>query len=203
MLRHIAEDVSDERVLEAMAAVPRDAFVPPRQRREAYDDRALAIGYAQTISQPLIVAIMTEALELQGDERVLEIGTGSGYQAAILGRIAAEVVTVERVPELYERARATLAEQGADNVVCLLAGDELGAADRGPFDAIIVTAALPELPPALVAQLRDGGRIVAPVGSRGLQELVVAKRRGATLDVRELGPCRFVPVLGSGGFDTA
>ncbi len=200
MVRDVERTVRDERVLAAMRAVPRHRFVPDFAQRRAYDDSALPIGAGQTISQPLIVGIMTEALTLTGDERVLEIGTGSGYQAAVLARLVADVVSVEVVDELRERAAETLAGLGVRNVRCLPAGEDLGAPAHAPFDAIIVTAAAPELPRALIDQLREGGRIVIPVGSRQAQELMLARRRDGALDRQSLGGCRFVPLIGPGGF---
>ncbi|MCY4455929.1 MAG: protein-L-isoaspartate(D-aspartate) O-methyltransferase [Chloroflexi bacterium] len=200
MLRFIRRHVRDRRVLEAMRAVPRDEFVPPGLRRHAFDDGALPIGSGQTISQPLIVAMMSEAVALDGDERVLEVGTGSGYQGAVLARLAGEVVTVERVGVLLRRARATLRRLGVRNVRCMLAGPDLGAPDDGPFDAIVVTAAAPDVPAALVEQLAEGGRLVIPVGRRTHQELLVVTKRGERLRRRSLGGCRFVPLIGEGGF---
>ena len=200
MMAVIEEQVHDERVLRAIRAVPREEFVPPGFRRLAYEDTALSIGGGQTISQPLMVAVMTEELALTGGERVLEVGTGSGYQAAILGRLAAEVVTVERIDELREHAAARLQRLNVTNVRCLPAGSTLGAAHEAPFDAIIVTAASPRLPEVLVAQLADGGRIVIPVGDRSSQQLVIATRHGRSLERRARGYCRFVPLIGEGAF---
>ena len=200
MLRLIRRHVRDRRVLDAMRAVPRDEFVPAGLRHRAFEDGALPIGNGQTISQPLIVAMMTEAAALDGDERVLEVGTGSGYQAAVLAHVAREVVTVERVGALRRGARATLRCLGIHNARCLSAGAVLGAPDDGPFDAIVVTAAAPEVPETLVDQLGEGGRLVIPVGRRTEQELLVVTRRGDRLRRRSLGGCRFVPLLGEGGF---
>ena len=200
MLRLIRRHVRDRRVLDAMRAVPRDEFIPPGVRRHAFDDSALPLGSGQTISQPLIVAMMSEAATLDGDERVLEIGTGSGYQAAVLARLAREVVTVERVGVLRRRARVTLARLGIRNVRCRVAGAHLGSPDDAPFDAIVVTAAAPDVPETLVGQLADRGRLVVPVGSRTEQELLVVTRRGKRLRRRSLGGCRFVPLIGEGGF---
>ena len=200
MLRLIRRHVRDRRVLDAMRAVPRDEFVPHGLRRHAFDDGALPIGSGQTISQPLIVAMMSKAAALDGDERVLEVGTGSGYQAAVLARLAREVVTVERVGSLLRRARATLRRLGVRNVRCMPAASDLGAPDDGPFDAIVVTAAAPGVPEALVEQLAEGGRLVIPVGSRTHQELLVVTKRGRRIRRRSLGGCRFVPLIGEGGF---
>ena len=197
MVREIARDVSDERVLQAMLEVPRERFVPPEARAYAYENEPLPIGDAQTISQPLIVAMMSEALALTGSERVLEIGTGSGYQAAIIARLAREVVSVEVRDALRERAEETLRELGVTNVRCLPAGETLGVPELAPFDGIIVTAAAPRVPASLVAQLKVGGRIVIPVGTHSEQELVVAvKREDGSLEERSLGGCRFVPLVG-------
>jgi protein-L-isoaspartate(D-aspartate) O-methyltransferase len=198
-LRRTATD--DERVLDAIASVPREAFVAPRLRPYAYEDTALPTEAGQTISQPTIVAIMTAALDLRGDERVLEIGTGSGYQAAILARLCAHVVTTEIVESLRASAADRLQSLGIANVTVLAAGEELGAPGHGPYDAIIVTAAAPTVPPPLLAQLRPGGRIVIPVGSRDAQELLLVRLRadGGT-DETSLGECRFVPLLGPFGF---
>ena len=203
MLRRVAKAVSDERVLAAMRAVPREEFVPSDQRRNAYEDAALPIGAGQTISQPLIVGMMSEALELQGGERVLEIGTGSGYQAAILAELAAEVVTVELIDTLRQRAQAALAHLGVSSVLCLPAGPSLGAPEHAPFDAAIVTAAAPDVPGALLEQLGECGRIVIPVGSREQQELTVVTKTAGGARRRAPTPCRFVPLVGPGGFPPA
>jgi len=202
MVRTVARVVRDERVLDAMRAVPRDEFVPPRMRRYAFEDHALPIGEGQTISQPLIVGMMTEAARLEGDEHVLEVGTGSGYQAAVLARLARDVVSVEIVAVLREQAAQTLARLGVTNVTVLPAGAELGAPEYGPFDAILVTAVAPSIPEALVRQLRVGGRMVLPVGKRAYdQELLVATRTADGIDTTSLGGVRFVPLRGAGGFD--
>jgi protein-L-isoaspartate(D-aspartate) O-methyltransferase len=194
-------DIRDARVLSAMRRVPRHLFVPPGSRAAAYEDHPIPIGHSQTISQPYIVAFMTEALELRGKERVLEIGTGSGYQTAILAELCAEVFTVERVPELAERARGILSELGYDNVSVRTGDGSEGWPERAPFDAIIVTAAAPEVPPMLRGQMVDNGLLVLPVGDiRGSQELVVVRRIGASTSVRQSIGCRFVPLLGRGGF---
>jgi protein-L-isoaspartate(D-aspartate) O-methyltransferase len=200
LVRDIARDVTDQRVLRAMLEVPRERFVPPEVRPYAYENEPLPIGDGQTISQPLIVAMMSEALALDGSERVLEVGTGSGYQAAILGRLAREVVSVEVRDVLRERAEVVLRDLGVTNVLCLPAGDTLGAPERAPYDGIIVAAAAPRVPASLVAQLKVGGRIVIPVGTRTEQQLVmVLLREDGSLDERSLGACRFVPLVGSEG----
>jgi protein-L-isoaspartate(D-aspartate) O-methyltransferase len=196
----VAAFVRDRRVLRAMRRVPRHRFVPLDLRAEAYDDVALPIGEGQTISQPVVVGIMTEALALRGGEHVLEVGTGSGYQAAILAELAGDVVTVEVIDALRERAARTLGDLGVRNVRVLAAGDEVGAPEYGPYDAIAVTAAMPEVPQALLDQLRTGGRLVAPVGSLGAQRLVAITRLASGFEERSLGACRFVPLVGPAGF---
>ena len=184
--------------MEAMAAVPRHRFVPEEIERMAYQDRPLPIGYGQTISQPYIVALMTELLDLQGDETVLEVGTGSGYQAAVCGRLAARTYTIEIVPELAERAAATLAEQGFDTVVSRQGDGYYGWPEHAPFDAIIVTAAASHVPPPLIEQLKPGGRMVIPVSGPFLvqQLLRVDKADDGTITTRQLLPVRFVPLTG-------
>ncbi len=200
LLTELAQEVSDRRVLEAIAALPRERFVAQELRAHAYENRPLTIGHGQTISQPLIVALMTQALGLRGEEKVLEVGTGSGYQAALLSRLAAEVVSVERVSELAERSERVLTALGYTNVRIHIGGETLGWPEEAPYDAIIVTAGAPKVPHELVHQLGLGGRMVAPVGSRDLQELVrvVKDAEGTTLE--NLGPCRFVPLLGAGAW---
>ena len=196
LINKLSAEVRDERVLEVMAHVPREHFLPAELKRYAYEDRPLSIGYDQTISQPLIVAIMTEALKLTGGEKVLEIGAGSGYQAAILSRLARKVVTVERVPELARSARWMLADGGYSNVWVYQAEETLGWPREAPYDAIIVTAAAPRVPDGLIKQLAEGGRMVIPVGSRYDQELYkITKRRGRSV-IHNLGGCRFVPLIG-------
>jgi protein-L-isoaspartate(D-aspartate) O-methyltransferase len=193
--------IFDERVLAAMAAVPRELFVPETERRSAYADRALPIGYGQTISQPFMVATICALLGLRGEERVLDVGTGSGYQAAVLAELAAEVVTVERVPELAERARRTLAQAGYEHVEVRVGDGTLGVPDRAPFQGIAVAAAAPAVPQALYDQLDEGGRLVVPVGSRRDQQLQLIVRGPDGPDVAASVPCRFVPLLGAAGFD--
>lgn len=196
LLANISTEVRDRRVVEALAGVPREAFVPEEVRHSAYENIPLPIGYGQTISQPLIVALMTEALLLRGDEKLLEIGTGSGYQTAVLSRLAARVVSVERIPPLAEKAEAVLRGLGYDNVEIHVGGDALGWPESAPYDAIIVTAAAPEVPRELLDQLSRGGRLVIPVGSRDLQELVRIIKTPEGALRHNLGPCRFVPLLG-------
>ncbi len=192
--------VRNRRVLAAMARVPRHLFVPVSLAPSAHDDAPLPVGSRQTISQPYIVALMTDALRLRRTDRVLEIGTGSGYQTAILAELAAVVHTVERLPDLAAVARARLDGLGYANVRFRVGDGTLGWPEAAPFDAIIVTAATPALPPPLVRQLALGGRLVAPVGTIADQTLTVALRRDVGLEVRDEGPVRFVPLLGAQGF---
>jgi protein-L-isoaspartate(D-aspartate) O-methyltransferase len=193
-------DVVDERVLVAMGTVPRELFVPPEAREHAYEDAALAIGHGQTISQPYMVARICEALELRGDERVLDVGTGSGYQAAVLAELAREVHTIERIPELAERARVNLAEAGYERVAVHVGDGTLGLPEQAPFEAIAVAAAAPEPPPSLYDQLTPRGRLVVPVGRRWGQELLVVVRSPEGPAVLRSVPCRFVPLVGEEGF---
>jgi protein-L-isoaspartate(D-aspartate) O-methyltransferase len=195
-----ARGVKDERVLAAMREIPRHLFVPSSYREAAYNDSPLPIGKGQTISQPYIVAVMTELLTVRPDDRVLEIGSGSGYQAAILGRLAQSVITIERIPEVAELARTNLAGIGITNVTVVTGNGTIGYPDQAPYDAILITAATPSVPPPLIEQLAEGGRLVAPVGSRDLQELVrLTKKEGQT--IRELfGGVVFVPLLGEYGW---
>ena len=194
-------DVEDERVLAAMERVPRELFVPAQQRRRAYDDAALPIGFGQTISQPYMVARICEALSLRGDERVLDVGTGSGYQAAVLAELAAEVVTIERLPELAASARESLAAAGYERVEVRVGDGTLGVPERAPFQAIAVAAAVPDLPPTLYEQLSARGRLVLPVGTRRAQELQVVVRSPEGPAILRSVPCRFVPLVGQEGFE--
>ncbi|CAN5265836.1 protein-L-isoaspartate(D-aspartate) O-methyltransferase [soil metagenome] len=189
-----------ERVLEAMSRVPRECFVPEDLRHLAYEDGALPIGSGQTISQPFMVATICQLLELSGGERVLDVGTGSGYQAAVLAELAAQVVTIERVPELAERARSALVQAGYSEVEVLVGDGSLGASARAPFDGIAVAAAAPAIPPALVEQLVEGGRLVVPRGGRWGQRLVLAERTEDGACERTSVSCRFVPLVGAEGF---
>jgi protein-L-isoaspartate(D-aspartate) O-methyltransferase len=195
-----ARDVVDERVLAAMAEVPRELFVPERLRGRAYDDAALPIGAGQTISQPYMVARIAEALELHGGERLLDVGTGSGYQAAVLAELGADVDTIERIPKLAEQARANLTAAGYGRVRVHVGDGSLGLAEHAPFDAIAVAAAAPDLPPTLYDQLEPRGRLVVPVGRGGIQELQVIVRSPEGPAVLRSVPCRFVPLLGAEGF---
>lgn len=201
LIEHLGTEVKDERVLAAMSRVPRECFVPPEERHLAYEDRPLPIGLDQTISQPFIVALMTQALELTGSEKVLEIGTGSGYQAAILAELARLVITVERLPALAEAARKVLDSLGYTNIVVYLTKGTLGWPEEAPYDAIIATAGAPSIPPDLVAQLAIGGRMVIPVGSRYVQELYKVTRRRNKNTIQNLGGCRFVSLIGKGAWE--
>ena len=202
LLRSLSRQIASVAVLQAMAEVQRELFVPAESRYLAYQDAALSIGEGQTISQPYIVAMMTQSLELRGNERVLEIGTGSGYQAAILSRLLPDghLVSIERIPILAERARSLLQSLGYSNVTVELAGETLGAPHHGLFDAIIVTAAAPNLPPSLTSQLAIGGRLVIPIGSLDRQELTQVRRTDEGLSFHWLGSCRFVPLIGDSAF---
>jgi protein-L-isoaspartate(D-aspartate) O-methyltransferase len=196
-----ARDIVDEQVLAAMARVPRELFVPEEERSRAYADAALPIGHGQTISQPYMVARICEVLGLTGRERVLDVGTGSGYQAAVLAELAADVHTIERIPELGEQARANLAAAGYERVQVHLGDGSIGLPDHAPFDAIAVAAAAPALPQGLYDQLEPRGRLAVPVGRRWGQrlELVVRSPEGPAV-VRSV-PCRFVPLVGEEGFE--
>ena len=197
--------IRSQAVLKAMERVPRELFVPIAERSKAYMDIALAIGEGQTISQPYIVALITEALRLQPTDRVLEVGAGSGYQAAVLAELVpdSKIVTVELVRSLAQRARETLDRNGYMNVIVEDATEILGCPERGPYEAIVVSAAVPSLSPSLIAQLTVGGRMVVPVGDRDQQELICVLRTGEGVSLRMLGPCRFVPLLGREAFPTS
>jgi protein-L-isoaspartate(D-aspartate) O-methyltransferase len=193
-------DVIDERVLAAMQRVPRELFVPERLQRRAYEDAALPIGDGQTISQPYMVARIAEALALTGGEHVLDVGTGSGYQAAVLAELAGEVDTIERIPALAEQARNNLKAAGYERVQVHVGDGSQGLAARAPFGAIAVAAAAPELPQTLYEQLEPRGRLVVPIGRRGVQQLQVIVRSPEGPAVLRSVPCRFVPLLGEEGF---
>ncbi len=197
-LRH--RGIADERVLNAIAAVDRAAFVPSAWRDRAWEDIALPIGSGQTISQPYIVALMTEALALWGDETVLEIGTGSGYQTAILSRLCRRLVTVERLPELADDAKRVLDSLGCDNIVYRVGDGTLGSPDDGPYDGIVVTAAAPDVPRALHEQLADDGRLVLPVGSEDEQSLILVEKTPLGSTRHTLCGCRFVKLIGEQGW---
>jgi protein-L-isoaspartate(D-aspartate) O-methyltransferase len=192
--------IGDERVLAAMAEVPRDCFVPERLREHAYDDSALPIGEEQTISQPWVVAAICQALALQGSERVLEIGTGSGYSAAVLARLASQVVSLERLPGLGEAARTSLAELDFENVEVVIADGSQGWEPSAPYDAVAVHAATPEAPHSLIGQLRSSGRLVVPIAAGPVDMLTLFKREDGTMRQETIGPCRFVPLIGVEGF---
>jgi len=196
----LGRDITDERVLRAMVTVPRELFVPPEERRRAFDDAALPIGSGQTISQPYMVARICELLGLRGDERVLDVGTGSGYQASVLAELAGEVHTIERVPELAERARETLAAAGYDRVHVHVGDGTLGLPEHAPYAGVAVAAAAPRLPSTLYDQLEPGGRLVVPVGRRRSQLLQVVVRSPEGPVVLHSVPCRFVPLVGEEGF---
>ncbi|HEX3563002.1 MAG TPA: protein-L-isoaspartate(D-aspartate) O-methyltransferase [Solirubrobacterales bacterium] len=192
--------IEDERVLAAMADVPREHFVPEQVRQSAYNDSALPIGHGQTISQPWVVAAICAALSLQGDERLLEIGTGSGYSAAVLARLARSVVSIERVPELGETAQRKLEELGIENVEVIVADGSRGYPEGAPYDAIAVHAATPEAPHSLLAELATDGRLVVPIATGSADLLTVFVRENGDLHQETIGPCRFVPLIGAEGF---
>jgi len=201
LIEHLRTEVRDERVLAAMARIPRERFVPPEERHCAYEDRPLPIGFDQTISQPFIIALMTEALELTGSEKVLEVGTGSGYQAAILAELARLVITTERLSALTEAAKSALDSLGYTNIEVHQAEEILGWREGAPYDAIMVTAAAPKLPADLLAQLGIGGRMVIPVGSRYVQELYKVTKHRTKNTVQKLGGCRFVSLIGKDAWE--
>lgn len=192
--------VGDERVLAVIAELPRHEFVPPEFLDEAYEDHPVPIGESQTISQPYMVAVMTETLELQGHERLLEIGTGSGYQAAVLARLAQAVYTIEKNAHLARTAEERLARLGFANVVCLVGDGTLGYPEAAPYDGILVTAGAPSIPPPLKEQLAEGGRLVIPVGEMHSQELLQLRRMGGQFVERSVNYCRFVPLIGRYGW---
>jgi protein-L-isoaspartate(D-aspartate) O-methyltransferase len=192
--------ITDERVLQVMREVPRHRFVPEDLWDMAYRDTPLPIGHGQTISQPYIVAYMTQMLHLDPDDRVLEVGTGSGYQVAILSRLAKQVYTIERVEELAWHAEQVLQELGYDNVLVRVGDGGYGWPEAAPFDAIIVTAAAPEVPPPLIVQLAESAPLVAPIGPAGYQELVRLYRRGDRTQIERLAPVAFVPLVGEHGW---
>ncbi|MDP9021744.1 MAG: protein-L-isoaspartate(D-aspartate) O-methyltransferase [Actinomycetota bacterium] len=199
----IASGVRDERVLEALRSVPRHHFVPDDQLHRAYRDRPLPIGHDQVTTQPSLVAAMVEALQLSGSERVLEVGTGLGYQAAILGQLAAEVWSVERFQALAEQARANLAAAGVDHVAVVLGDGTQGLAEHAPYDAIVVAAAYPQVPPPLVEQLRVGGTLVQPVGPGGAEDVTLFVRdQDGLVAQRSVIGAHFVPLHGRHGFPT-
>ncbi len=196
----IARGIKDPHVLDAMNKVPRHLFMPEALQERAYEDVALPIGQGQTISQPYMVAVMTELLELSGDEKVLEIGTGSGYQAALLSELAREVFTIERVPVLADESRTRLAGLGYNNVTVLAGDGSKGLEDQAPFNRIIITAAAPELPEIIVKQLAEDGIIVAPVGERFSQVLIKGRKKKGGLAEEFHTACIFVPLIGEYGW---
>lgn len=195
-----ARGIHDLKVLEAMGKVPRHLFVSEHLQDQAYSDRPLPIDLNQTISQPYIVALMTEALDLSSDDKALEIGTGSGYQAAILAEICEQVYTVEKLPELLEKAKAVLKRLGYRNIISKTDDGTLGWPEYAPYDAILVTAGAPHVPRPLLNQLSDGGRLLIPVGSNLVQELKKITRQGDRFSEERLGGCQFVPLLGQHGW---
>jgi protein-L-isoaspartate(D-aspartate) O-methyltransferase len=200
LIDSLRNSIEDQRVLSALSRVARELFVPFDLQSAAYDDRPLDIKYGQTISQPYIVALMTESLELKGHEKVLEIGTGSGYQAAVLAELTDLVYSVERIAELQESATLLLAKLGYRNIFIGPAGEVLGWPAYAPYDAILVTAAAPGVHQDLLDQLKEGGRLVIPVGSRWEQELLRVTVRKSGNRVEKLGGCRFVPLIGRGAW---
>ena len=196
LVEHLRHDIKDARLLSTMGRVPRELFVPRAYQQAAYEDRPLPIDLGQTISQPFIIAMMTEALELKGKEKVLEIGTGSGYQAAILAELAQWVVTVERHPLLVEKAKQVLDKLGYTNIEVHLVERALGWRQGAPYDGILVSAGAPKIPPELLDQLTIDGRLVIPVGSRYEQDLIKVTKRGDEIVTCNLGPCRWVPLIG-------
>ena len=201
LFEHLSRSVRDSRVIDAMASVPRELFIPDDLQYAAYDDRPLGIGYGQTISQPYIIALMTSSFDLTGTDKVLEIGTGSGYQSAILSRLAAKVISIERIAQLAENARKTLANLGCHNVEINTAGRELGWPNEAPYDAVLVTAAAPAVPQTLLNQLKHHGRLVIPVGSKWEQDLLKIVRFENSSTTESLGACRFVPLIGKDAWD--
>ena len=200
MMDDLAARIKDRRVLNAFARTPREAFVPMVSREFVYRDHPLPIGFGQTISQPYIVALMLQALSLNGSESVLEVGTGSGYQTALLAQLAARIVTVERVPELARGARVRLEQLGFRNVRVESVEEQLGYPALAPYDAIVVSAAAPRVPEALMEQLVMGGKMVLPVGGRDEQDLKLIERRKGKPRVKGLAQCRFVPLIGDGAW---
>jgi protein-L-isoaspartate(D-aspartate) O-methyltransferase len=201
LIESLRHEIRDRHVLSAIACVPRELFVSPDYYYAAYEDMPLSIGFGQTISQPFIVALMTQALRLKGDEKVLELGTGSGYQTAILAKLAKRIVSIERITKLAESANQVLDKLGCTNVEIHSAGETLGWPGGAPYDAIIVTAGAPHIPEILLEQLALGGRMVIPVGSRWEQDLLKVTKRKRKHLVKNLGGCRFVPLIGPGAWE--
>ena len=192
--------IRDERILQIMAKVPRHEFVSPSFESHAYEDQPVPIGESQTISQPYIVAAMLEPLSLSKEDRVLEIGTGSGYQTALLAELAGDIFSIERHASLAQTATTVLEHLGYGNVHVRVADGSLGWPEEGPFDAMVVSAAVPRVPTSLIEQLKDGGRLIAPVGTPDAQELLLILRHGSDLTMKRLDGCRFVPLVGEQGF---
>ena len=201
LIKHLSTEIKDERVLAVMRYLPRERFVPPGSQQSAYEDIPLPIGYDQTISQPYIIALMTQELELTGNEKVLEVGTGSGYQAAILAKLSRLVITTERMPTLAEGAKQVLDSLGYTNIEVHLAEEALGWRREAPYDAIIVTAGAPRVPTDLLAQMAIGGRMVIPVGSRYVQELCKVTKHRKRNTIQNLGGCRFVSLIGKDAWE--
>jgi len=196
LFNNLRKEVQDDRILNTMMSVPRENFIDSDIRDKSYDDVALSIGYGQTISQPLMVAIMVSALMVGRSDNVLEIGTGSGYQTAVLSRLANNVDSIDRIPELLSAASVKLEELNCKNVNLMHAGVDLGCKQRGPYDAIIVSAAAPKLPNSLLEQLKNGGRLLIPVGSQDSQELMRIIRNVEDYSIHVLTSCKFVPLIG-------
>jgi protein-L-isoaspartate(D-aspartate) O-methyltransferase len=196
----VPRGISDKLVLDAMKKVPRHKFMPEELESSAYEDNALPIGEGQTISQPYMVAIMTEKLGLKGREKILEIGTGSGYQAAVLAEIAKKVYTIEYVPSLAEKAKKKFDDLGYKNIEVIVGDGTLGLPEKAPFNGIMVTAGAPSIPKTLTDQLAEGGRLVIPVGERFMQILTIVTKRGRKLDIEESIACVFVPLVGKYGW---
>ena len=194
--------ITDDGVLHAMREIPRHLFVAPGMESRAYGDHALPIGEGQTISQPFMVALMTQSLELNGHQKVLEIGTGSGYQTAVLARLAEQVFSIERMPTLATRARQTLEELGETNVAIMVGDGTIGWKEFEPYDRIIVTAGAPDVPPSLLEQLDDPGILVVPVGTQGMQQLRVIVKEDGAVTTRDGGGCVFVPLVGREGWSS-
>ena len=201
LIQSLEREISDKRVLRAMSNVPRELFVLPDHYYSAYEVRPLDIGFGQTISQPFIVALMTQALELTGHEKVLELGTGSGYQTAILAELAERVISIERIPQLVELARQVLDRLHYTNIEIHMTEKLLGWMKSTPYDAIVVTAGAPKIPDVLLQQLAVGGRLVIPVGSRWEQDLLKVTKGEKRNRIENLGGCRFVPLIGEGAWE--
>jgi protein-L-isoaspartate(D-aspartate) O-methyltransferase len=201
LIQSLSKEIRDRRVLEAMLRVPRELFVPFESRLSAYEDRPLSIGYGQTISQPFIVALMTQALSLKETDMVLELGTGSGYQTAIIAELAQYVISTERVAQLAELAKKTLDHLGYKNIEIHVVEGSLGWQPGAPYDAIIVTAGSPDIPGVLLEQLVYGGRMVVPVGTRWEQDLLRVTKGKRTNKIENMGGCRFVPLIGDGAWN--